>query len=110
MVKRLKLMGLRRAVIGSAGSIRVSGDGVLSRHAEITAFPSDGETITAIRPLDGPLSVERNGRTGRVTTPWPLADGDVILVGPHKLTYRDLGNALQPFEKTGQQEVVSWLL
>ena len=111
MTRAIELANLRKATVGTAGSVRLAGEGVMPRHAEITVYESAAEVITAVRPLDGPIAVARRGRMLRVTAPWPLADGDVIVVGPHRLTYRDLGSPMAATSGEARaQEVVSWLL
>ena len=110
MTNVIELKNLRRAIIGSSGSVRLTGADVMPRHAEIVAFEPANEPLTAVRPLDGRLAVERRGRVWEVNSPWPLADGDVILIGPHRLRYSDLGSPFQPAAEPVQTEMVSWLL
>jgi hypothetical protein len=110
MSRGIDLSTLRLAVIGSAGTIRLAGEGVMPRHAEITVQESLEVAVSMLRPLDGPVSVERRGRTHPVSPAWRLADGDVIVVGPHRLTYRDLGRPYDTEARSSDTEVVSWLL
>jgi hypothetical protein len=111
MSRGIDLSTLRSAVIGSAGTIRLAGEGVMPRHAEIAVQESPEVVASMLRPLDGPVSVERRGRRHPVGTAWRLADGDVIIVGPHRLTYRDLGSPMETsLDDVHIQEVVSWLL
>lgn len=110
MTRIVELTNRRRATLGAAGTIRLAGEGIERRHAEITVYDSAGESITAIRPLEGSVSVERRGTSWAVTAHWPLADGDIVIVGPHRLTYRDLGSPYRALNPSQTAEVISWLL
>jgi hypothetical protein len=111
MSRGIDLSTLRSAVIGSAGTIRLAGEGVMARHAEITVQESPDVVVSMLRPLDGPVSAERRGRRHPVGAAWRLADGDVIIVGRHRLIYRDLGSPMETsLGDEDVQEIVSWLL
>lgn len=98
-------------IIGSAGTVKLSGEGVMPRHAAITAVKEGaGEVHALLRAVQGPVFVERRGRRQAVTTPRRLADGDVIIVGLDRLTYRDLGSPRAAQAQSQDGEVVPWLL
>ncbi len=82
-----------RATIGTRGDIRITGDGVLPRHAEMWAV-SDGSVW--LRSTGGEVWVERRGLRELVARPIRLADGDVILVGDQRLKYGNLSAKRQP--------------
>jgi phosphatidylserine/phosphatidylglycerophosphate/cardiolipin synthase-like enzyme len=100
-----------RAVLGSAGDIRLDGDDVRPKHAVIALGKNGGgDRVQVLRPIQGPVVVERNGRRMGLVDSWTLADGDVILLGSWRLTYRDLGSR-QPgaARPPRRKELVTWL-
>ena len=76
-----------RLRIGSKGDVRISGEGVLERHAEISAASDGSEWV---RSTGGEVWVERRGLRELVTRPRRLVDGDVIVIGNWRLDYRNL--------------------
>jgi hypothetical protein len=112
MAHEVELWRHRKATIGTAGTIRLDGDGIMCRHAEITVEQDGLQTgAVVLRALDGPVSVECCGRKAVVTSDWRLADGDVILIGRRRLRYRDLGSpsVASPLASE-KKEVVPWML
>lgn len=100
-----------RVVVGSAGDIRIDGDGVQPKHAVIALDKNGGgERVQVLRPIQGPVAVERKGRRMGVVDTWTLADGDVILLGSWRLTYRDLGSRQPGANRPPRRkELVTWL-
>jgi hypothetical protein len=109
MDKLIKLRG-RRTIIGRRGTVRIYGPHVAPRHAEVKTYATADGPLTAIRSIEGPVSVDRRGVVWPVTAPWPLADGDVIIIGDHRLTYRDLGSPMNRDVGHEVKEVANWLL
>jgi hypothetical protein len=100
-----------RAVLGSAGDIRLDGDGIQPKHAVIALEKSGaGERVQVLRGIQGPVAVERRGCRMGVVDTWTLADGDVILLGSWRLTHRDLGSR-QPgaARPPRRKEIATWL-
>lgn len=97
----------RRATIGTAGDVRLAGDGVEARHAEIVLRRNgDGHPVPFVRPLQGRVKVQRRSRELAVLGEWQLADNDVLIIGDRRLIYRNLG--CRP--KAGAEEgAVTWL-
>ena len=112
MAREVELWRHRKVTIGTTGAIQLSGDGILPRHAQITAEQDGLETSAAmLRPLEGPVSVERYGRRALIVTDWQLADGDVIIVGGRRLKYRNLGSPSGATRRaSGEKEVARWML
>lgn len=95
------------ATIGTEGDVVVTGDGVLPRHAVLRIERDDaGEPGVSIEPLRGRVTVERRGRPVVLLGPWVLADGDVILLGARRLTYRRLGSLA---ERAQARRNVAWI-
>jgi hypothetical protein len=110
MTRPVHLSRHHQVIIGSDGAVALTGDGVMPRHAAITAVKEgSGEVHALLRAIQGPVFVERRGRRQAVASPRRLADGDVIIVGPHRLTYRDLGSPRDAGDQW-HEEVVQWLL
>jgi hypothetical protein len=110
MTRLVHLSQHRQVTIGSDGTVALTGDGVMPRHAAITAAKEGaGEVHALLRAIQGPVFVERRGHRQVVVSPQRLADGDVIIVGPHRLTYRDLGSPRGAGDQW-HEEVVPWLL
>ncbi len=82
-----------RATIGTKGNIKISGEGVLPRHAEVWAA-SDGSVW--LRSTGGEVWIERRGLRELVARPRRLGDGDVIVIGEHRLPYGNLASKRQP--------------
>lgn len=111
MTREVELWRHRRATIGTAGNIQLSGDGIMPRHAEITAAQDGLETSAAVlRPLEGRVLVERYGRRALIVTHWQLADGDVIIIGCRRLKYRNLGSPSGGTRRaSGKKEIAPWI-
>jgi hypothetical protein len=80
-----------RARIGSAAKIRISGEGVMPVHAELTAHSRAGASIVELRAV-GDVWVIR-GTLRRLLTPnevWNLADNDRFEIGSHTFRYDNL--------------------
>jgi hypothetical protein len=82
-----------RATIGTKGDVKIAGDGVLPRHAEVWAA-SDGSVW--LRSAGGEVWIERRGLRELVARPRRLGDGDVIVIGEHRLSYGNLAARRQP--------------
>lgn len=96
-----------RIVVGAGGDLRLQGNGVMRRHAEIVLARNGGEdSLQVLRPLQGAVWVERRGRRAAVTADWVLADGDVIVIGDRRLRYRNL---VRPPDRPQKTRRVSWL-
>ena len=82
-----------RVVIGSAGHVRLTGDSVAPKHAEIVVTTNGARVpIQLLRPIEGKVTVRRHGRLLAVLTEWRLADGDVLIIGDRRITYRNLAS------------------
>lgn len=77
----------RRLFIGAKGDVKVSGVGVLDRHAEIFRGPDGAAWIRSLAPE---LWVIHGRFRELVARPQRLTDGDVIVVGAWHLRYRSL--------------------
>jgi hypothetical protein len=111
MVRRIDLAGLRRAIIGTGGTISLDGGDVRPRHAEIAPEGLHGDVLILLHPLNGPVTVERGGRRRPVLGRWRLVEGDVIVIGQYRLIYHDIGSPLGPEEASpGLGEEVPWLI
>jgi hypothetical protein len=103
----------RRACVGSAGDIRVTGDGILPRHAEIVAQPTESGVRIVLRCLGGDLWIERGHVRTRLTrsTIWRPCDGDVFIFGEHRFLYTDLadGGDIDDEGNTEARRALQWL-
>lgn len=77
-----------RVTVGAEGDIKISGDGVAARHAEVRAA---GDGSDWIRAIEGEVWLRRKGLRELVIRPRRLADGDVIVIGPEEIRYVHLG-------------------
>ena len=60
-----------RVVVGAGGDLRLQGEGVMRRHAEIgLARDGGGDSVQVLRPLEGAVCVERRGRRVAVMADW----------------------------------------
>jgi hypothetical protein len=85
-------------------------EGVSAKHAVIARDRDEsGNAVQVLRPLQGPTAVERGGQRFNVGDWWVLADGDLIIVGVWRLTYRNLGAKRTSSRKiAGNKEGIPW--
>ncbi len=89
---RVDLARYRRlATVGTNGTLRLTGEGVLAQHAELRAEPDgQGGIDVVVRPKEGSVSLLRGKHIVHVAIGTPLHDRDEIVIGAARLQYRDL--------------------
>lgn len=77
----------RRIRIGKKGDVKLSGEGILDRHAEIVVGP---DRAAWLRSTGGDVWVARGALRELLTRPRRLLDGDIIIVGHWQMQYKNL--------------------
>jgi hypothetical protein len=77
-----------RVTLGSGGEVRLEGDGIERRHAEIRAARVDDDDVLILRPLKGPVAVWRRAHRLPVVFELVLHDRDTIELGGLNLSFR----------------------
>jgi len=95
----------RRVVVGSSGNIVLTGPGVKPRHVEFVLTPGDSHGLV-LRPLEGEVWVERGPVLTVIRGDFLLADGDVVVLGSHRMHYRNVAAA---HAGTRVEEMIRWL-
>jgi hypothetical protein len=86
---KLDISGFGQVVLGSScAPFKLKAAGVRPKHALLRAVRFNGCVYAAIRPLQGRVFVERRRVSQEVKGEFHLVDGDIVVLGEARLTYR----------------------